>query len=322
MEDRFAQRRQELLDSASVPVHSVILHLRFCDVSLAGMSEPKKPTCAACVAKDAEIARLTAQLAAARKNSTNSSKPPSSDIVKPDQRPAVPEGQAKRTIGAQPGHPAHVREFVDDLQVNEVVPHTRSGYPHCAGQRRRNGDLVHRFQQVDIVLPSRIVTEHPCPDSWCSTCGKSCRADRPEAVRRGGLVGPMLTTLVADRKGCCHASFSTIRFGVIHRREPMSAAALRRELDSAKASILAVAQQAPATPQAHVLAKRFVVLDRHVTQGTRGEKGRRWCERIWTVLATCRQREISPFAFLREAIANWLDGTESPSLMDGAFAPA
>ena len=297
------------------------------------MSEPKKPTCAGCAAKDAEIARLTAQRAAARKNSTNSSKPPSSDIVKPDQRPAVPEGQAKRTIGAQPGHPAHVREFVDDLQVNEVVPHTRSGYPHCAGQRRRNGDLVHRFQQVDVVLPSLIVTEHPCPDSWCSTCGKSCKSDLPEAVRRGGLAGPMLTTPVADRNGCCQASFSTIRFGVIHRREPMSAAALRRELDSAKASILAVAQQAPATPQAHVLAKRFathgesyftflttpgmeptnnaaerairfVVLDRHVTQGTRGENGRRWCERIGTVLATCRQRGISPLAFLREAIAN------------------
>ena len=36
-------------------------------------------------------------------------------------------------------------------------------------------------------------------------------------------------------------------------------------------------------------AIRFVVIDRHITQGTRSEKGRRWCERIWTVLATCAQ---------------------------------
>ena len=28
---------------------------------------------------------------------------------------------------------------------------------------------------------------------------------------------------------------------------------------------------------------RFVVIDRKITQGTRGEAGRSWCERIWTV---------------------------------------
>ena len=33
-------------------------------------------------------------------------------------------------------------------------------------------------------------------------------------------------------------------------------------------------------------AIRFVVIDRRVTQGTRSVKGRRWCERIWTVMAT------------------------------------
>ena len=36
-------------------------------------------------------------------------------------------------------------------------------------------------------------------------------------------------------------------------------------------------------------AIRFVVLDRLVTQGTRSEAGNRWCERIWTVIATCSQ---------------------------------
>jgi len=29
---------------------------------------------------------------------------------------------------------------------------------------------------------------------------------------------------------------------------------------------------------------RFVAIDRKITQGTRGERGRRWCERMWTVL--------------------------------------
>ncbi len=41
---------------------------------------------------------------------------------------------------------------------------------------------------------------------------------------------------------------------------------------------------------------RPVIIDRKITQGTRGEAGRRWCERIWTALATCVQRGRSAFA--------------------------
>jgi hypothetical protein len=34
-------------------------------------------------------------------------------------------------------------------------------------------------------------------------------------------------------------------------------------------------------------AIRHVVIDRRITQGTRGHRGQRWCERAWTTLATC-----------------------------------
>jgi hypothetical protein len=43
-----------------------------------------------------------------------------------------------------------------------------------------------------------------------------------------------------------------------------------------------------------------VVIDRHVTQGTRGQGGQRWLERIWTVFAT--QHGKSVFEFLNAAI--------------------
>ena len=54
------------------------------------------------------VAQLGQQLAAARKDSSTSSKPPSSDIVKP-HKPPPPQGQDKRRIGGQPGHPKHER---------------------------------------------------------------------------------------------------------------------------------------------------------------------------------------------------------------------
>src|SRR3954469_9114488 len=54
------------------------------------------------------VARLSQHLAAARKDSSTSSKPPSSDIVKPP-KPPPPQGQDRRRIGGQPGHPRHER---------------------------------------------------------------------------------------------------------------------------------------------------------------------------------------------------------------------
>ena len=62
-------------------------------------------------------------------------------------------------------------------------------------------------------------------------------------------------------------------------------------------------------------AIRFVVIDRHITQGTRSEKGRRWCERIWTVIATCAQQGRVAFQFLFDSIQAHLCGTSPPSLL-------
>ena len=63
------------------------------------------------------VAQLAQQLAAARKDSSTSSKPPSSDIVKPP-KPPPPQGQDKRRIGGQPGHPKHERAAFPPEAIN------------------------------------------------------------------------------------------------------------------------------------------------------------------------------------------------------------
>ena len=51
---------------------------------------------------------------------------------------------------------------------------------------------------------------------------------------------------------------------------------------------------------------RPVVIDRRITQGTRGEAGMRWCERIWTTIATCKKQQRNVFDFIHESIiAHW-----------------
>ena len=62
-------------------------------------------------------------------------------------------------------------------------------------------------------------------------------------------------------------------------------------------------------------AIRFVVIDRKVTQGSRGQTGQRWLERIWTVMATCAQTGRDIFTFLRESLSAYFAGEPAPSLM-------
>ena len=62
-------------------------------------------------------------------------------------------------------------------------------------------------------------------------------------------------------------------------------------------------------------AIRFVVIDRHITQGTRSEGGRQWSERIWTVIATCVQQGKSVYEFLCTAIQAWFANEPAPSLL-------
>jgi transposase len=62
-------------------------------------------------------------------------------------------------------------------------------------------------------------------------------------------------------------------------------------------------------------AIRFVVIDRHITQGTRSEQGNRWSERIGTVIATCAIQGQSVYAFLYASVCAFWDGTAPPHLL-------
>src|ERR1019366_640393 len=96
-----------------------------------------------------ENARLREQLAAAKKTSSTSSNPPSSDIVKP-KLAGDGEGETKRKIGGQPGHPKHEREPFPPEQVTKFELYPLDACPDCGGEVRRNGQLERVVQQLDI----------------------------------------------------------------------------------------------------------------------------------------------------------------------------
>jgi transposase len=160
-------------------------------------------------ALEAELERVRAQLAAAKKNSETSSKPPSSDIVKP--KPPERSDGKKRSIGGQPGHDQHVRPPFPPEQVTGFETHTLDACPGCGGSLRLNPTHPRVVQQVDIETTPLTIEQHTCPEYWCDCCQEPWWAPMPPKIVRGGLVGPHLTALIAFMKGVCHASFSTIR---------------------------------------------------------------------------------------------------------------
>ena len=91
--------------------------------------------------------QLIQALAAARKNSRNSSKRPSSDIVKP---PPKPLGKGKeRKIGAQPGHPKHEHPAFTPAQIDQHISYELARCPVDPSHRLvRLADQQKIIQQV------------------------------------------------------------------------------------------------------------------------------------------------------------------------------
>src|SRR3954468_22579769 len=87
-------------------------------------------------ALEATVSHLQEQLAAARKDSSTSSKPPSSDIVKPP-KPDPPQGQDRRHIGGQPGHPKHERDAFPPGSINGASVDHRLDLCPCCGRDLR-----------------------------------------------------------------------------------------------------------------------------------------------------------------------------------------
>jgi transposase len=148
-----------------------------------------------------QIADLERQLALRKRNSTNSSKPPSSDGLAGEQRPRGRRHQSRRKPGGQPGHPGHHRRLVPTAEVSAVEVLLPKHCEHC-GRRlpQKTGPVTTqgepRRHQVTEVPPVKAhITEYQLPNVVCGRCGKTTRAPLPGEI--AGHFGPQLTALIA-----------------------------------------------------------------------------------------------------------------------------
>jgi transposase len=141
----------------------------------------------------ARIAELERRLGL---NSSNSSKPPSSDgLKKPARVSSLRESSGKKP-GAQLGHKGEtLRQVADPDKVIDHRPEICSG---CGGPLRP--DMVGEYaarQVFDLPEPKPlIVTEHRAYSCRCEACGAMTRAPFPEEVKGPVQYGPRIAACV------------------------------------------------------------------------------------------------------------------------------
>jgi hypothetical protein len=148
-----------------------------------------------------QIADLERQLALRKRNSTNSSKPPSSDGLAGEQRARGRKHKSKRKPGGQPGHAGHHRPLVPTTEVDAVEVLLPKECGHCGRKLPQKPSQVtvagepRRHQVTEVPSLKAHITEYQFPHVVCGDCGKTTHAPLPEEI--AGHFGPQLTALIA-----------------------------------------------------------------------------------------------------------------------------
>jgi len=203
-----------------------------------------------------------------------------------------------------------VKELIGDDYAGIVICDYFSAYRKCLADM---DDLTVQFCWAHLVRDVKFLAEHP-----------------DKVTQRYGI-----KVLKPVRK----------LFQLLARRTELTVAGYRRSLDRLRRAVRQAIRRAPNRLECWNLAQRFrkhgksyftfmdhdgvdptnnrteqkirfVVIDRKVTQGTKGAVGWQWCQRIWSTIATCRQRGKSVYQFLLDAIEAHRHNRPAPSLIN------
>jgi transposase len=141
-------------------------------------------------------------------NSTNSSRPPSSDPPHVKRRPPKPPSGRKR--GGQPGHARQQRPLVPPEQVKQTIPLKPTACRKC-GHALQGDDPHPRLHQVAEIPPIQPeVTEYRLHRLTCPDCGTRTSASLPVGVPTGAF-GPRLQAVLAVLAGAYRLGKRPIR---------------------------------------------------------------------------------------------------------------
>ena len=128
------------------------------------------------------IAKLEERIAQLEKNSGNSSKPPSSDIVKP-KKTTRKVSRKKRKRGGQQGHKKFTREPFEPEQVDEVIEYELTDKDAKGLIPLDDWEII---QQIELPEKMYKVIEHRARKYLDPVTGKTHIAPMPDEIRKAG----------------------------------------------------------------------------------------------------------------------------------------
>lgn len=128
-----------------------------------------------------------------KKDSNNSSLPPSKDENRPSRTSSLRE-KGGRKEGGQPGHDGKTLEMADN--PDEIVEHRACFCPECGKDvSSQPFEYYGKRQVIDIPIIKQIVTEHRVYKCTC-TCGRVVESDFPVDVDSPVKYGKNIETLI------------------------------------------------------------------------------------------------------------------------------
>lgn len=175
--------------------------------------------------------KLESQL---NKNSSNSSKPPSSDspYKKPDSSNKNEKGK-KGKAGAKVGHKGHRQQLMEP--TNTIPIH--SDKCNCGCKEIINQKPFYTHQEIELPEIKMDVTHFILHEGECNDCGKTVKAIVPKEHQTG--YGPRLSAFIGEIAGMQGNSRSTVRMLCqSFLNFPISLGAIQKVIDRVSAAIL------------------------------------------------------------------------------------
>ena len=155
---------------------------------------------------EAEVGELKAK---AKQDSSNSSRPPSTDLPNKQYKRKPPKSPSGRKRGGQKGHPKHSRPLVEPDKVDQVITCKPDECGHCGSSLAGDDPQPIRHQVAEIPPITPLVTEYQIHQLDCSRCGETTRGQLPAGAPVGSF-GLRLTAILALLSGGCRLGKRTI----------------------------------------------------------------------------------------------------------------
>lgn len=204
----------------------------------------------------AEMAKLEARIAELEKrlgkNSSNSSKPPSSDGLKRTR--SLRSNTSGRKPGGQPGHPG--QRLQPSTTPDVVIDVPLEQCPQCASDLSEQPVQSEEVRQVFELPPIKLrVTEYRAAHKRCPTCGRLVTAEFPAGVHAPTQYGPNMQAVMSYLQAwqlLPHERTAQVCEDLFGHR-PSAGSIVRSVVKSAAQMEPAVAQIATALSEAPVL---------------------------------------------------------------------